>query len=69
MFDFTFSHIELGLYKYPSQEYQTLSAYKTDQPIYPKYSDKQSWANRVDPGQTPQNAASNQGLRCLPLFH
>ena len=33
--------------------------------IYPKYSDRQACANSVDPDQTPQNAASDQGLRCL----
>ena len=32
------------------------------------YSDKQARANSVDPDQTPQNAASNQGLHCLPLI-
>ena len=39
---------------------------------YSTYSDKQAWANSVDPNQTPQNAASYQGLHCLPLtqqFH
>ena len=29
--------------------------------IYPKYSDRQIWANSVDPDQTPHNAASDQG--------
>ena len=32
------------------------------------YSDRQAWANRDDPDETPQNAASHQGLRCLPLI-
>ena len=32
-----------------------------------KYFDRQAWANSVDPDQTPQNAASDQGLRCLSL--
>ena len=26
------------------------------------------WANSVDPDRTPQNAASDQGLHCLPLI-
>ena len=26
-------------------------------------------ANRVDPDQTPQNAASDLGLHCLPMSH
>ena len=26
-------------------------------------------ANREDPDQAPQNATSNQGLHCLPMFH
>ena len=26
-----------------------------------------AWANSLDPDQTPQNAASDQGLHCLPL--
>ena len=30
--------------------------------IYPKYLDKQARSNNVDPDQTPQNAASDQGL-------
>ena len=34
----------------------------------PKYWDKQAWANSVDPDQTPQKAAFNQGLHCLPLI-
>ena len=34
---------------------------------YFTYSDRQAWANSVDPDQTPQNAASDQGLHCLPL--
>ena len=30
--------------------------------------DGQTWANSVDPDQTPQNAASDQGLHCLTLI-
>ena len=26
------------------------------------------WANNIDPDQTPQNAASDQGRYCLPLI-
>ena len=33
---------------------------------YPEYLDKPAWANSVDPGQMPQNAASDQGEHCLP---
>ena len=32
------------------------------------YSDRQASANTVDPDETPQNAASHQGLHCLPLI-
>ena len=32
------------------------------------YSDRQAWANSVDPDETPQNAASHQNLHCLPLI-
>ena len=31
------------------------------------YSDRQAWANSIDPDETPQNAASHLGLHCLPL--
>ena len=34
----------------------------------PKYWDGQAWANSVDPDQMLQNAASDQGLHCLPLI-
>ena len=30
--------------------------------------EKKAWANSVDPVQTPQNAASDQGIHCLPLI-
>ena len=33
-----------------------------------KYWDRQAWANSEDPDQNPQNAASDHGLHCLPLF-
>ena len=29
--------------------------------IFPKYLDRQAWANSVDPDQMPQNVASDQG--------
>ena len=32
------------------------------------YLDRQAWANSLDPGETPQNAASHLGLHCLPLI-
>ena len=35
--------------------------------IYPKYSDRQAWANSTDPDQTLQNVASDQGEHWLPL--
>ena len=31
-------------------------------------SDRRTWANSVDPDQTPQNAASDLGLHYLPLI-
>ena len=36
--------------------------------IYLIYSDRQAWANSIDPDETPQNAASHLGLHCLPLI-
>ena len=36
--------------------------------IYLMYSDKQAWANSVDPDEMPQNAASHQALHCLPFI-
>ena len=36
--------------------------------IYSVYSDRQASANSVDPDEMPQNAASHQGLHCLPLI-
>ena len=36
--------------------------------IYHMYSDRQAWANSVDTDETPQNAASHQGLHYLPLI-
>ena len=32
------------------------------------HSDRQACANSVDPDETPQNAASHQGLHCLPFI-
>ena len=32
------------------------------------YSDRQSWANTLDPDEMPQKAVSHQGLHCLPLI-
>ena len=32
------------------------------------YSDRQAWANSLDPDETPQNVASHLGLHCLPLI-
>ena len=34
----------------------------------PKYWDRRAFANSVDPDQMPQNAASDQGLHCLPYM-
>ena len=39
-----------------------------DYDSYPKYWARQAFANSVDPDQTPQNAASDQGLHCLPYI-
>ena len=36
--------------------------------IYHMYSDRQAWANSIDPDETPQNAASHLDLHCLPLI-
>ena len=36
--------------------------------IYSKFLDRQSWANSVDPDQTPHKAASDLGLHCLTLI-
>ena len=36
--------------------------------IYRIFSDRQAWANSVDPDEKLQNAASHQGLHCLPLI-
>ena len=33
------------------------------------HSDRQAWANSADSDEMPQNAASHQGLHCLPLIH
>ena len=35
---------------------------------FPNYSDRQAWANSVDPDQMLQNAASDQGLHCKPVI-
>ena len=32
------------------------------------YSDKQAWANSIDPDETPQNVASHLGLHSLTLI-
>ena len=39
-----------------------------DYHIDPKYWARHAWANSVDPDQTPQSAASDQGLHCLPII-
>ena len=41
---------------------------KSTYSIYHMYSDRQAWANSIDPDETPQNAASHLGLHCLPLI-
>ena len=33
--------------------------------IYRMYSDRQAWANNVDPDEMLQNTESHQGLHCL----
>ena len=37
--------------------------------FYPLYSDRQAWANSVDPDQTPHSVVSDQGLHCLSLIY
>ena len=32
------------------------------------YKERPAWANSLNPDQTPQSAASDQGLNCLPLI-
>ena len=44
------------------------SVYKTVYRIYHMYSDRQAWANSIDPDETPQNAASHLGLHSLTLI-
>ena len=36
--------------------------------MYPKYWDRQDSGNSVDQDQTPQKAASDLGLHCLPIM-
>ena len=45
-----------------------LSVKDKDVSYLPYYSDRQAWANNVDPDERLQNAASHQGLHCLPLI-
>ena len=42
-------------------EYKRNQSYRYD----PKFSDRYTWANSVDPDQTEEQ--SNQGLHCLPF--
>ena len=35
--------------------------------IYCMYSDRQAWANSIEPDETPQSTAPHQDLHCLPL--
>ena len=42
--------------------------YKYSYRIYHMYSDRQAWANSIDPDEMPQNMASHLGLHCLPLI-
>ena len=37
-------------------------------PYLAKYSDRQAWANSVDPDQMLHYAASDQGLHCLLMI-
>ena len=57
------------LYRVPSPLNQLLSLGPLLSTYHknPKYWDRQACANSVDPDQMPQNAASDQGLHCLPL--
>ena len=57
------SELSLKTIKFSDLPYRTLQTYHNN----PKYWDRQAWANSVDPDQMLQNAASDQGLHCLPL--
>ena len=37
-------------------------------PIYRMHSNRQAWANSVDPDKTQKDVASHQDLHCLPLI-
>ena len=50
------AHISEGKFSYVAAHN------KINTGIYPKHLDRQAWDNRVEPDQTPQNAASDQGL-------
>ena len=43
-------------------------SYQTVHHINRMYSDRQAWANSIDPDEISQNTASHQGQHCLPLI-
>ena len=48
--------------------YYNLCNNYTEYRMYRMYLDRQVLENSVDPDETPQNVASHQGPRCLPLI-
>ena len=50
-------------------DYLTFSYVAAKYRIYTRFSDRQGWVNSVDRYQTPQNAATDEGMYCLPLIH
>ena len=61
--------IQLGPFPFVDVIYSFQWFYiKGDYRIDRIFSDRQAWANSVDPDETPQNAASHQGLQCLPVI-
>ena len=64
-FFFNLEYINFSNDYVPTNDTYKTAAYHYNQ----KYADWQAWANCVDPDQMLQNAASDQGLHCLPLIH
>ena len=70
MFAYTFLFEYSGYITEPAAEHQQQYIRKTKYlgyRIYHMYSDRQAWANSIDPDKTPQNA-SHLGVHCLPLI-
>ena len=60
--------ILIWLREYTSWSESSLGTHIRRYRIYCMYSDRQAWANSVDPDGTPQNAAFHLCLHCLPLI-